>query len=198
MSKAARVTRLTPTSCEKIQALMLEACKTIAADHGLVIESAGWRGLEPGFAFEPSFRVSIPAPDGKPLNLEKEMFALLAEQYGLEATDFGREFIASGERFRITGIDPRRPKYPISVERIPDRRGFKFTAQRASQTLTFTNRSSTWPKSQLRADGAQLLRWISGRVGHLVASILQTCRRAPNLNDDSLRRRNCWAFTRVV
>lgn len=100
MSKAARVTRLTPTSCEKIQALMLEACKKIAADHGLVIESAGWRGLELGFAFEPAFRISIPAPDGKPLNLEKEMFALLAEQYGLEATDFEREFIASGERFR--------------------------------------------------------------------------------------------------
>ena len=72
MSKAARVTRLTPTSCEKIQALMLEACKKIAADHGLVIESAGWRGLELGFAFEPAFRISIPAPDGKPLNLEKE------------------------------------------------------------------------------------------------------------------------------
>ncbi|WP_037426468.1 hypothetical protein [Sinorhizobium sp. CCBAU 05631] len=135
MSKAARVTRLTPTSCAQIQALMLEACKKIAADHGLVIESAGWRGLEPGFAFEPAFRISIPAPDGKPLNLEKEMFALLAEQYGLEATDFGREFIASGERFRITGIDPRRPKYPISVERIPDRRGFKFTADNVAMLL---------------------------------------------------------------
>jgi hypothetical protein len=114
---------------------MLEACKKIAAGHGLVIESAGWRGLEPGFAFEPAFRISIPAPDGKPLNLEKEMFALLAEQYGLEATDFGREFIAGGERFRITGIDPRRPKYPISVERIPDRRGFKFTADNVAMLL---------------------------------------------------------------
>ncbi|MCY1740743.1 hypothetical protein [Ensifer sp. SL37] len=63
------------------------------------------------------------------------MFALLAGQYGLEATDFEREFIASGERFRITGIDPRRPKYPISVERIPDRRGFKFTADNVAMLL---------------------------------------------------------------
>ena len=45
----------------------------------------------------------------------------------------------------------------------------------------------------------QLLRWISGRVGDLVALILQTCRRlAPNLNDGSLRRRNCWASTDVL
>lgn len=59
----------------------------------------------------------------------------LAEQYGLEAADFEREFIAGGERFRITGIDPRRPKYPISVERIPDRRGFKFTADNVAMLL---------------------------------------------------------------
>ncbi|GLQ78067.1 hypothetical protein GCM10007881_15830 [Mesorhizobium huakuii] len=63
------------------------------------------------------------------------MFALLAEQYGLEAADFEREFIAGGERFRITGIDPRRPKYPISVQRIPDRRGFKFTADNVAMLL---------------------------------------------------------------
>ncbi|MFA1624883.1 hypothetical protein ACDY96_19375 [Rhizobium mongolense] len=80
---------------------MLEACRKIASDHGLVIESAGWRGLEPGFSFEPAFRVSIPAPAGKALNLDMEMFALLAEQYGLEAADFKREFIARGERFQI-------------------------------------------------------------------------------------------------
>lgn len=115
---------MTPAACEQIQTSMLEACRKIASDHGLVIESAGWRGLEPGFSFEPAFRVSIPAPAGKALNLDMEMFALLAEQYGLEAADFKREFIARGERFQITGIDPRRPKYPISVERIPDRRGF--------------------------------------------------------------------------
>ncbi|AAB92462.1 conserved hypothetical 15.8 kDa protein (plasmid) [Sinorhizobium fredii NGR234] len=135
MSKAIRIARLTSATCEQIQARMLEACRQIASDHGLVIESAGWRGLEPGFSFEPAFRISIPAPDGKPLNLDREMFAVLAEQYGLEAADFEREFIAGGERFRITGIDPRRPKYPISVERIPDHRGFKFTADNVAMLL---------------------------------------------------------------
>jgi len=44
----------------------------------------------------------------------------------------------------------------------------------------------------------QLQRWTSGRVGDLVVLVLQTCRRrAPNLNDGSLRKRNCWAFTGV-
>jgi hypothetical protein len=60
-----------PDACEQIQARMLEACRKIAADHGLIVESAGWRGLDPGLAFEPVFRVSIPASDGTAFNLEK-------------------------------------------------------------------------------------------------------------------------------
>jgi hypothetical protein len=135
MSNGKRMTRLTPAACEDIQAQMVEACQKIAADHGLVIEGAGWRSLDSGFAFEPVFRVSIPASDGTAFNLEKDMFEYLAARYGLTPSDFGREFTAGGERFRVTGIDPRRPKYPISAERIPDRRGFKFTAENVAMLL---------------------------------------------------------------
>jgi len=49
---------------------MLEACQKVAADHGLLVESAGWRGMDTGFAFEPVFRVSVPASDGTAFNLE--------------------------------------------------------------------------------------------------------------------------------
>lgn len=114
---------------------MLEACRKVAADHGLVVESAGWHGMDAGFAFEPAFRVSIPASDGTAFNLEEDRFEFLAEHYGLQPSDFGREFRAGNERFRITCIDPKRPRYPISVERIPDRRGFKFTAENVGMFL---------------------------------------------------------------
>ncbi|KAB2944470.1 MAG: hypothetical protein F9K19_26585, partial [Rhizobiaceae bacterium] len=33
------------------------------------------------------------------------------------------------------GIDPKRPRYPISAERIPDRRGFKFAAEQVAMIL---------------------------------------------------------------
>ncbi|MGX9574339.1 hypothetical protein [Mesorhizobium sp. f-mel] len=135
MNEGKRMIRLTPTACEEIQAHMLKACQKIAEDHGLIIEGAGWRALDSGFAFEPVFRVSVPASDGTAFNLEKDMFEFLAERYGLAASDFGREFNTGGERLRITGIDPRRPKYPISAERIPDRRGFKFTAENVVMVL---------------------------------------------------------------
>lgn len=135
MTKGKIVTRLTPAACETIQSRMLEACQKVAADHGLVVESAGWRGMETGFAFEPVFRVSVPASDGTAFNLEKDRFEFLAEHYGLQPSDFGREFRTGSERFRITGIDPKRPRYPISAERIPDRRGFKFASENVAMLL---------------------------------------------------------------
>ena len=53
----------------------------------------------------------------------------------MSAADFGREFSTGRERFRIVGIDPRRPRYPVSVERMPDRKGFKFTAENVALLL---------------------------------------------------------------
>ena len=70
MTKGKQITRLTPPTCEQIQAQMLEACHKIAEDHGLVIEAAGWHNVDIGFSFEPVFRVSIPAPDGGAINFE--------------------------------------------------------------------------------------------------------------------------------
>jgi hypothetical protein len=127
--------RLTLSACEQIQSRMLEACREVAADYGLVIESAGWRDMTSGLSFEPVFRVSVRASDGKAFDLERERFEFLAEQYGLSAADFGREFSTGRERFRIVGIDPRRPRYPVSVERIPDRKSFKFTAENVALLL---------------------------------------------------------------
>lgn len=135
MTKSKVTTRLTPSACEEIQSRMLEACQKIAAEHGLVIETAGWRDMETSFSFDPVFRVSIPASDGTAFNIEKDRFEFPAEHYGLSPSDYGREFGTGHERFRITGIDPKRPRYPISAERIPDRRGFKFTAENVVMLL---------------------------------------------------------------
>ena len=105
MTKGKRITRLTPAACEEIQTRMLEVCRKIAADHGLVSrapDGAAWKRL----LLRPVFRVSIPASDGTAFNLEKDRFEFLAEHYGLPPSDFGREFRTGSERFRITGIDP--------------------------------------------------------------------------------------------
>ncbi len=135
MAKNKTITRLTPAAREMIHASMLRACQKIAREHGLVVEDLGTRNMDLGLSFEPGLRVSVPAPDGTAYNIEKEMFTIFAEEFGLTSDDFGREFSTGRERFKITGIDPKRPKYPISVERLPDRKGYKFTAENIAMLL---------------------------------------------------------------
>ncbi len=114
---------------------MLDACRDVAAHHGLTVEAKEITAIDLRWGFELAFRVSIPLPDGSTLDPEMLRFEALAEAFGLSAADYGRQFSTGRETFRVTGIDPRRPKYPISAERIPDGQGFKFTAEQVALLL---------------------------------------------------------------
>ncbi|GHE05469.1 hypothetical protein U879_03785 [Defluviimonas sp. 20V17] len=114
---------------------MLEACREVAERNGLAVDDKGLSNIDLRWGFEVAFRVSIPLSDGRTLDPEQLRFEALAEAFGLSPGDFGREFSTGRETFRITGIDPRRPKYPVSAERVPDRQGFKFTAEQVAVLL---------------------------------------------------------------
>ncbi|MFC3530475.1 hypothetical protein ACFOMH_20115 [Paracoccus mangrovi] len=126
---------LTPVLCQRLQQDMLKACQDVAARHGLVVEAKDIAGIDLRWGFDLAFRVSIPMADGTALDPERLRFEALAEAYGLSPADFGRLFSTGRESFRITGIDPRRPKYPVSAVRIPDGQGFKFTVDQVALQL---------------------------------------------------------------
>ena len=126
---------LTPALCQRVQVEMLKACQDVAARHGLVVEAREIAAVDLRWGFDMALRVSIPLPDGTALDPERLRFEALAEAFGLSAADFGRQFSTGRETFRITGIDPRRPTYPVSAERIPDGQGFKFTADQVALLL---------------------------------------------------------------
>lgn len=135
MSEIAPPRNLTPGLSKTIEAEMLKACAEVAAKHGLAAEGLGIQGMDLRWHFEFGVRVSIPLPDGSTLDPEQMLFEALAEEFGLSPDDFGREFSTGLERFRVAGIDPRRPKYPISATRIPDGKGYKFTAENVALLL---------------------------------------------------------------
>ena len=135
MSEVAPPRNLTPALCKKIEGDMLKACAEVAAKHGLVAEGLGMQAMDLRWNFEFGVRVSIPLPDGSTLDPERMLFEALAEAFGLSPDDFGRELSTGRERFRVAGIDPRRPKYPISATRIPDGKGYKFTAENVALLL---------------------------------------------------------------
>jgi hypothetical protein len=126
---------LTPGLCQRLHRELLEACRQVADRHGLAVDDKGLSNIDLRWGFDVAFRVSIPLPDGRTLDQEQLRFEALAEAFGLSPGDFGREFSTGRETFRITGIDPRRPKYPISAERVPDRQGFKFSAEQVAHLL---------------------------------------------------------------
>jgi hypothetical protein len=126
---------LTPGLCQRLQREMLEACQEVAARHGLLVEAKDIAGVDLRWGFDAAFRVSIPLPDGTALDPERLRFEALAPAFGLDTNDYGREFSTGRETFRIVGLDPRRPKYPVSAERLPDGQGFKFTAEQVAILL---------------------------------------------------------------
>ena len=119
---------LTPGLCDRLQRDLMKACLNVAETHGLTVEGGELSDIDLRHGFDISFRVGIPMEDGAIYSLEKEMFKVFAPQFGLEPSDYGRTFKSRDEMFRIVAINPNRPKYPISAERVADGRGFKFPA----------------------------------------------------------------------
>jgi len=147
MPNAKTPRNLTPALCQRLQLDMLKACQDVAARHGLLVEAQDITGVDLRWGFDATFRVSIPLPDGTAPDPERLRFEALAEAFGLSPADYGRQFNTGREPFRITGIDPRRPKYPVSAERIPDGQGFKFTSDQVALLLQKGMRDVT-PKEQ--------------------------------------------------
>ena len=126
---------LTPELCNRLRRDLLAACKQVAETHGLTAEGGDLSDIDLRHGFGIQFRVGIPLPDGSLFSHEKALFDVLAPSFGLEPSDHGRIFRTSGEAFRIIAINPNRPKYPVSAERLADGRGFKFSADNVAAYL---------------------------------------------------------------
>ena len=130
---------LTPELCDRLRQDMMKACKTVAQTHGLTVEGGELSDIDLRHGFDRSFRVGIPMEDGAIYSSEKAMFEVLAPHFGLEPSDYGRTFRTSGDLHRIVAINPNRPKYPISTERVSDGRGFKMPAENVAMYLQKPN-----------------------------------------------------------
>ena len=126
---------LTPTLCDRLRRDLLSACQQVAETHGLTVEGGELSDIDLRHSFNIDFRIGIPTVEGTIFSPEKALFEALADSFGLQPTDYGRMFKTGGEAFRITAINPNRPKYPVSAERVADGRGYKFTAENVAMYL---------------------------------------------------------------
>ena len=133
---------LTPALCDRLQRDLLKACQDVAATHGLSVAGGDLSDIDLRHGFHIGFHVGIAMKDGTLYSPEKATFEVLADLYGLQPSDHGRTFTSHGDTFRITAINPNRPKYPISAERVADGRGFKFSAENVALQLRNTDEQS--------------------------------------------------------
>ena len=138
-SKVPPPRNLTPVLCDRLRREMMKACLNVAETHGLTVEGGELSDIDLRHGFDISFRVGIPMADGAIYSPDKALFEVLAPHFGLEPSDYGRTFRTRDELFRIVAINPNRPKYPISAERVSDGHGFKFPADNVLLYLQSSN-----------------------------------------------------------
>lgn len=85
-----------------------------------------------------SVECGLIAEDGSVLTRQRDDFMRYAAHFGLKAEDFGREFESRGMRYRIVGLNPGAPRFPILAERCHDKRGFKFPMESVKSKLAVT------------------------------------------------------------
>ncbi len=134
-SKVSPPRNLTPELCNRLRRDMMKTCLAVAETHGLTVEGGELSDIDLRHSFNIGFRVGIPMEDGAIYSPDKAMFELLAPHFGLEPSDYRRTFKTGGDLHRIVGINPNRPKYPISTERVSDGRGFKMPAENVALYL---------------------------------------------------------------
>ena len=134
-SKVSPPRNLTPERCDRLRRDMMKACLAVAETHGLTVEGGELSDIDLRHSFNIGFRVGIPMEDGWIYSPYKAMFEVLAAHFGLEPSDYGRTFRTGGDLHRIVWINPNRPKYPISTERVSDGRGFKMPAENVALYL---------------------------------------------------------------
>lgn len=119
--------------CRLIDEAIEAALKPLAELHGIEIKIASGRYSARCYAVKLEILTRDAA--GNVHHPGADSFRALAKFYGLESDDLGREFQQGRVRYRITGLNTKRPRYPISVERVNDGKRFKMPADQIRQAL---------------------------------------------------------------
>lgn len=107
---------------ESLQALLTDAL----AKQGYNVAFNG--GVFTQDSFNPKITISKAGDD-----LDKKEFERNAHLFGLKPEHYGKQITYGGSTFVLVGLNPGRPRFPVSVERVPDGKKFKLTESSLKQ-----------------------------------------------------------------
>lgn len=120
----------------ELNTAVLRALEAVGEQYGVTITSgsAKFSNAQTGSL---SLNFALQSADGEAQTVESIAFKRYAHIWGLKADDLGETFTSNGEAFRITGANPKKPKYCIQGQRVSDNKPYQFPAETVVNALAF-------------------------------------------------------------
>ncbi len=112
------IEKITPAFCKKVRPELDAALVGVAKKYGLTITAGNGSYDDTSVTFKVQLVL-----DG--VDKGKEEFDRVAFLFDLKPEDYGREITSRGRKYKLVGLKPNRPKYPVIGER--DGKRYKLT-----------------------------------------------------------------------
>jgi hypothetical protein len=137
MSNALKLTVIERRETKALADAALAALQAVAEKYGVTVKYAG--GSYSGTNCTVKFEFSTMAEDGTVMDRHASDFKRYAQLYGLPADALGKVITHNGEQYTITGLTQRGGKFPVTVNRVRDGRGFKLSLDGVKRGLGIPN-----------------------------------------------------------
>jgi len=124
-----KITSLNKTTLPVLRIAIEAALASVAGETGVSLKIGSCRFEGDGLSAMFQLHVVAPGANGEGVtSLEEADFKRYASDFGLRASDLGREFTApAGERYRVDGLKPNATKLPILATNIKTGKRYKFS-----------------------------------------------------------------------
>jgi hypothetical protein len=116
-----------------IREIVMRAMREALKDSNLEITEE--RGSFGGTNCSLKFLFAIKGDHGLVETREASDFRRFCAMYQLEPGDLGREFTSGGERFQVTGLNTKAPRFPIQCKHVANGRPIRYSAATVRQLL---------------------------------------------------------------
>lgn len=110
------------------------ALATVEAKHGVKFNLGNIRFNSNDFRAKLEC-VSATNASGNTVNPDQVKFEANAFMFGIKKDAFGKTFKIGKSNYKITGLNPRRHKYPVSAIRVASGRSYKFAVRQLPTRL---------------------------------------------------------------
>lgn len=125
--EAAQIKSFDRATTRIVNERILDLLEPLGEELGLKFQINGARFSTEGATFK--LEVATLSESGEANTAERSDFQSMAVLYGLQPSDLDQEFELNGNRYRISGLRPKRRRFPIAACRIPDGKTFIFPAR---------------------------------------------------------------------